>query len=125
MLFDDVTFAVHSFAVRCVLVNERSSARSLWVSDGSLACMQGTIRLTEWADLGEAMSHVDGAVVVVRPDLTNTSRKLAPAGSLHYVKTLASYFPIFKTSLLPGYVRRVAFGSRSMNRTHAVCRQAI
>lgn len=49
------------------------------------------------------MSHVDGAVVVLRPDLTNSSGKLAPAGSLDYAKTLQSYFSMFKTSLLPRY----------------------
>lgn len=71
--------------------------------------MQGKRQVAESDDLGEVMSHVEGAVVVLRPDLTNTSDKLAPAGSLDYARTLQSYFPLFKTSLLPGYDGRVAF----------------
>ncbi|CAB1100997.1 unnamed protein product [Ectocarpus sp. CCAP 1310/34] len=54
-------------------------------------------------DLAEEMSHVDGAVVVRRPELidveSSPTRLLSPANSLDYVKTLQSYFPIFKESL--------------------------
>lgn len=54
-----------------------------------------------WSDLGEEMSHVQGAVVVRRPELAALPGMLAPANSLDFVKTLESYFSIFKTSLFP------------------------
>lgn len=47
------------------------------------------------------MSHVQGAVVVRRPELVELPGMLAPANSLDFVKTLESYFPIFKGSLFP------------------------
>ncbi|CAM9609592.1 unnamed protein product, partial [Ectocarpus sp. 4 AP-2014] len=66
-------------------------------------CVQGEHILEEWMDLAEEMSHVDGAVVVRRPELidveSSPTRLLSPANSLDYVKTLQSYFPIFKDSL--------------------------
>ncbi|CBJ29440.1 conserved unknown protein [Ectocarpus siliculosus] len=65
--------------------------------------MQGEHILEEWMDLAEEMSHVDGAVVVRRPELidveSSPTRLLSPANSLDYVKTLQSYFSIFKDSL--------------------------
>eukprot|EP00903_Cladosiphon_okamuranus_P010124 g9587.t1 len=63
-------------------------------------CKEGKHILEEWADLGEEMSHIEGAVVVRRPDLISPSL-LAPASDLDFVKTLQSYFPIFQSSLLP------------------------
>lgn len=63
-----------------------------------------------WADLAEEMSHVQGAVVVRRPDLTKAPGMLAPANSLDFVKTLQSYFTVFKRSLFPiRYVRLVVY----------------
>lgn len=61
---------------------------------------------TEWADFGEEMSHVQGAVVVRRPDLTQVPGVLAPANSLDFVQTLQSYFTIFKSSLFPSRCAR-------------------
>lgn len=46
------------------------------------------------------MAHVQGAVVVRRPDLTQAIGKLAPAHSLDFVKTLQSHFPTSRDSLL-------------------------
>lgn len=46
------------------------------------------------------MSHVQGAVVVRRQDLTQASGNLAPAHGLDFVKTLQSYFPTSRDSLL-------------------------
>jgi len=57
-------------------------------------------------DFGEAMTHVEGAVVVRRPDLIDVdsaSSLLAPAGELDFARTLMSYFPRFKSSLCPRY----------------------
>ncbi|CAM9293887.1 unnamed protein product [Ectocarpus fasciculatus] len=54
-------------------------------------------------DLAEEMTHVDGAVVVRRPELIDVESSptplLSPANSLDYVKTLQSYFTIFRDSL--------------------------
>lgn len=70
--------------------------------------MQGKHIHTVWADLAEEMSRVQGAVVVRRPDLTKALGILAPANSLDFVKTLQSYFTIFKESLFPiRCVRRI------------------
>ncbi|CAM9134821.1 unnamed protein product [Ectocarpus fasciculatus] len=51
-------------------------------------------------DLGEEMSHIQGAVVVRRPDLVQDPGSLAPAHDLDFVKTFQSYFPIAQSSLL-------------------------
>ncbi|CAM9862224.1 unnamed protein product [Ectocarpus sp. 4 AP-2014] len=51
-------------------------------------------------DLGEEMSHIQGAVVVRRPDLVRAPGSLAPAHDLDFVKTFQSYFPISQSSLL-------------------------
>lgn len=53
----------------------------------------------EHADFGEVMSHVRGAVIVRRPDLTETSEAFVPANRLDFVETLKAYFPIFESSL--------------------------
>ena len=50
------------------------------------------------------MSHVRGAVVVRRPDLTRAAGALAPAHGLDFVRTLQSHFPFAQYSLLR-YVR--------------------
>lgn len=60
----------------------------------------------EYDDIGEAMSRVQGAVVVKRPDLTQKPGALTPATSLDFVKTLRSYFSIFKSSLCARYAVR-------------------
>lgn len=78
--------------------------------DPSLGCSaarvyQGLHKLEDWADLGEEMSHVQGAVVIRRPDLVDAdspSSLLAPAKSVNYVPTLQSYFYLFKSSFIPG-----------------------
>lgn len=54
-----------------------------------------------WSDLGEEMSHVQGAVVVRRPDLAATPGILAPANNLDFDKTLSSYASTFEGSLFP------------------------
>ncbi|CAN0080944.1 unnamed protein product [Pylaiella littoralis] len=64
-------------------------------------CGKGKHLLERWSDLGEEMSHVQGAVVVRRPELSALPGVLAPAISLDFVKTLESYFAIFKSSLFP------------------------
>ncbi|CAN0173789.1 unnamed protein product [Ectocarpus sp. 8 AP-2014] len=51
-------------------------------------------------DLGEEMSHIQGAVVVRRPDLVRAPGSLAPAHDLDFVKTFQSYFQISQSSLL-------------------------
>lgn len=51
-------------------------------------------------DLGEEMSHIEGAVVVRRPDLTQAVGNIAPAHSLDFVKTLQSHFSTSRDSLL-------------------------
>lgn len=56
---------------------------------------------TEHADLGDNMSRVQGAVVVRRPELTRNSSMPAAANKLDFTKTLQSYFPFFRNSLLP------------------------
>lgn len=83
-----------------------NDARSAAVCFGAFYLNQGKHILEEWADLGEEMSHVEGAVVVRRPDLIDVGSSpslLAPAGDLDFVKTLQSYFPIFQSSLFPRY----------------------
>jgi len=46
------------------------------------------------------MSRVRGAVVVQRPDLTQTLHMLSPAPGVDFVQTLQSYFSISESSLL-------------------------
>lgn len=46
------------------------------------------------------MSHVQGAVVVRRPDLAQEIGRLTPARGLDFVETLQSYFPTSRGSLL-------------------------
>lgn len=65
---------------------------------------------TDFTDLAEEASDVEGAVVQRRPPLTETlhdreaSAATWPVNSLDFVKTLQSYFPIFRGSLFPRYV---------------------
>lgn len=71
-----------------------------------LLCCQGKHIHQVLDDFGEEMAHVEGAVVVRRPDLIDvdsTSSMLAPAGKLDFARTLMSYFPLFKSSLCPRY----------------------
>lgn len=56
---------------------------------------------TIFADLGEEMARVRGAVVVRRPDLTQNENLLTGENKLDFVKTLQSYFTVFRDSLLP------------------------
>lgn len=65
-----------------------------------IVCQGKHIHTYRGGDLGEEMSHVQGAVVVRRPDLTQEIGKLAPAHRLDFVKTLQSYFPTSRDSLL-------------------------
>ncbi|CAM9126955.1 unnamed protein product [Ectocarpus sp. 4 AP-2014] len=64
-------------------------------------CGNGVHVHTERADLGEEMSHVQGAVVVRRPKLAKLPGMLSPASHLDFEKTLTSYFEIFSGSLFP------------------------
>lgn len=63
--------------------------------------LQGKHFHADWTDMGEEMAHVRGAVVVRRPDLIQLPGMLEPASNLDFVKTLQSYFAIFKSSLFP------------------------
>ncbi|CAM9891928.1 unnamed protein product, partial [Ectocarpus sp. 8 AP-2014] len=54
-----------------------------------------------WADLGEEMSRIKGAMVVRRPDLVKAPAMLGPVNTLDFVKTFQSYFGIFRSSLFP------------------------
>ncbi|CAM9799475.1 unnamed protein product [Ectocarpus sp. 6 AP-2014] len=64
-------------------------------------------------DLGEEMSHVQGAVVVRRPDLAQAPGSVAPAQDVDFVKTLQSYFPISQSSLLRRIVEADGFNLTS------------
>ncbi|CAM9911010.1 unnamed protein product [Ectocarpus fasciculatus] len=64
-------------------------------------------------DLGEEMSHIQGAVVVRRPDLARAPGSLAPAHDVDFVKTLQSYFPISQSSLLRRIVEADGFNLTS------------
>jgi len=66
-------------------------------------------------DFGQEMAHVDGAVVVRRPDLIGAdSSLLAPADNLDFAATLMPYFPLFRSSLCPRYDfwRKITWGRR-------------
>ncbi|CAB1118780.1 unnamed protein product [Ectocarpus sp. CCAP 1310/34] len=77
-----------------------SRTRCGWSSRPS-RCPQGIhLHTYQGGDLGEEMSHIQGAVVVRRPDLTREPGSLAPAPDMDFVKTLQSYFPISQGSLL-------------------------
>ncbi|CAN0342528.1 unnamed protein product [Ectocarpus sp. 6 AP-2014] len=64
-------------------------------------------------DLGEEMSHIQGAVVVRRPDLVRAPGSLAPAHDLDFVKTFQSYFQIAQSSLLRRLVEADGFNLTS------------
>lgn len=49
------------------------------------------------------MATVEGAVVVRRPGIAETSDRIQPAHTLDFVTTLQSYFEVFRSSLLPRY----------------------
>ncbi|CAM9867121.1 unnamed protein product [Pylaiella littoralis] len=93
------------------LAVSESSAQTVWSKlleallsrdkCGSPPCGKGEHFHEEWSDLGEEMSHVQGAVVVRRSELSALPGTLAPAISLDFVKTLESYFAIFRSSLFP------------------------
>ncbi|CAN0001623.1 unnamed protein product, partial [Ectocarpus sp. 6 AP-2014] len=91
---------------------QRRRAESVWAMLAEAAkhplcssppCVEGNRIHEEWMDIGEEMSRVDGAAVVRRPELIDTGSSpnplLSPVNSLDYVKTLQSYFPIFRDSL--------------------------
>lgn len=67
----------------------------------SVNTSQGNHLLSKRDDLAEVVSHVEGAVVVTRPDLTRDSDMPMADNKLDYSKTLESYFPLFRSSLLP------------------------
>ena len=55
----------------------------------------------DFDDLGEEMSHVQGAVVVRRPDLTQSPNLLmVGSNKLDFAKTFDSYLPMFRDCLL-------------------------
>ncbi|CAM9436075.1 unnamed protein product, partial [Hapterophycus canaliculatus] len=64
-------------------------------------CVKGKHLHTGSTDMAEEMSHVQGAVVVRRPDLAKFSGMVAPANSLDFAKTLQSYFGLFQRILFP------------------------
>ena len=65
--------------------------------------LQGKHLHTVWADFGDEMARVEGAVVVRRPGIAGASGRIAPAHTLDFVATLQSYFAVFRSSLLPRY----------------------
>lgn len=71
----------------------------LWTTGNS----QGKHLHAVWADFGEEMARVEGAVVVRRPGFAETPDRIAPAHTLDYATTLRSYFAIFRSSLLPRF----------------------
>ncbi|CAM9240764.1 unnamed protein product [Ectocarpus sp. 12 AP-2014] len=92
---------------------QRRRAESVWAMLAEAAkhpvcssppCVEGNRIHEEWMDIGEEMSRVDGAAVVRRPELIDVGSSptplLSPVNSLDYVKTLQSYFPIFRDSLM-------------------------
>ncbi|CAB1120095.1 unnamed protein product [Ectocarpus sp. CCAP 1310/34] len=77
-------------------------------------CCLGThLHTYRGGDLGEEMSHIQGAVVVRRPDLAWAPGSLAPAHDLDFVKTFQSYFPISQNSLLRRFVEADGFNLTS------------
>ncbi|CAN0301288.1 unnamed protein product [Ectocarpus sp. 12 AP-2014] len=64
-------------------------------------CSNGKHMHAAWADLGEEMSRIKGAVVVRRPDLVEAHAMLGPVHTLDFVKAFQSYFAIFRSSLFP------------------------
>ncbi|CAB1118775.1 unnamed protein product [Ectocarpus sp. CCAP 1310/34] len=82
-------------------------------------CCLGThVHTYRGGDLGEEMSHVQGAVVVRRPDLAQAPVSLAPAHDVDFDKTFQSYFPISQNSLLRRIVEADEFNLTST--THHV-----
>ncbi|CAM9194828.1 unnamed protein product, partial [Ectocarpus sp. 8 AP-2014] len=92
--------------------SQRGRAESVWAMLAEAAkhppcssppCVEGNRIHEEWMDIGEEMSRVDGAAVVRRPELIDAGSSptplLSPVNTLDYVKTLQSYFPIFRDSL--------------------------
>lgn len=65
-----------------------------------------------WADLGEEMSRIKGAVVVRRPDLVKAPAMLGPVNTLDFVKAFQSYFAIFRSSLFPTRYGTVLFSRK-------------
>ncbi|CAM9129006.1 unnamed protein product [Ectocarpus sp. 12 AP-2014] len=77
-------------------------------------CCQGIhLHTYQGGDLGEEMSHIQGAVVVRRPDLTREPGSLAPAHDMDFVRTLQSYFTISQGSLLRRMVEADGFDLES------------
>ncbi|CAM9442082.1 unnamed protein product [Ectocarpus fasciculatus] len=77
-------------------------------------CCQGFhVHTYDGGDLGEEMSHIQGAVVVRRPDLVREPASLAPAHDMDFVRTLQSYFPISQSSLLRRMVEADGFDLKS------------
>ncbi|CAB1105986.1 unnamed protein product [Ectocarpus sp. CCAP 1310/34] len=65
-------------------------------------CLGDHVHTYRGGDLGEEMSHIQGAVVVRRTDLARAPGTLAPAHDVDFVRTFQSYFPISRSSLLRG-----------------------
>ncbi|CAM9841386.1 unnamed protein product [Ectocarpus sp. 4 AP-2014] len=77
-------------------------------------CCRGThVHTYRGGDLGEEMSHVQGAVVVRRPDLARAPVSLAPAHDVDFVETFQSYFLISQSSLLRQVVEADGFNLTS------------
>ncbi|CAN0556602.1 unnamed protein product, partial [Ectocarpus sp. 12 AP-2014] len=72
-------------------------------------CLGVHVHKYQGGDLGEEMSHIQGAVVVRRPDLVRTPGSLAPAHDANFVRTFQSYFPIAQSSLLRRFVEADGF----------------
>ncbi|CAM9134740.1 unnamed protein product [Ectocarpus fasciculatus] len=67
-------------------------------------CLGDHLHTYRGGDLGEEMSHIQGAVVVRRPDLARAPGTLSPAHDVDFVETFQSYFPVSRSSLLRGMV---------------------
>ncbi|CAB1103954.1 unnamed protein product [Ectocarpus sp. CCAP 1310/34] len=94
-------------------LRQASTASSRLRCPSPPCCLGMHAHTYQGGDLGEEMSHIQGAVVVRRPDLVRAPGSLAPAHDLDFVKTFQSYFPISQTSLLRRLVEADEFNLTS------------
>ncbi|CAM9897772.1 unnamed protein product [Ectocarpus fasciculatus] len=99
-------------------LQQASTASSRLGCPSPPCCLGIHVHTYRGGDLGEEMSHIQGAVVVRRPDLPRAPGSLAPAHDLDFVKTFQSYFNISQTSLLRRLVEADGFNLTST--THHV-----
>ncbi|CAN0407357.1 unnamed protein product [Ascophyllum nodosum] len=77
-----------------------TEAESMMGECTSHKCIEGIHLHKDFADYGHEMSQIEGAVVVQRPNLCGSNGDgVWPSKDLDFVKTLRSYFPLFKSTL--------------------------